>query len=140
LIPLHSIAHDFSASASWSHHEQVLQRFVNVYDLRFNIHSLLPDIDTIDNTLIGMLVRLTFSADTQHRSLESMRMFAATASNIVGAIILVAVVLPWFLIAVFVVSIAYFFAASFYRASARELKVSRVVESVLAKSDTRVFV
>lgn len=38
-------------------------------------------------------------------------------------VILISIVLPWFLIAVFVVFIAYFNVAVFYRASARELKV-----------------
>ena len=41
-----------------------------------------------------------------------------------GAIILIAIVLPWFLIAVASISMAYLWAAIFYRASARELKVS----------------
>lgn len=63
------------------------------------------DIDTIDN-LLG----------------DSMRMFMATFSNIIGAVILVSIILPWFLIAVVSVSIVYFYAALFYRTSARELK------------------
>ncbi|KAI5833117.1 hypothetical protein K523DRAFT_413569, partial [Schizophyllum commune Tattone D] len=63
------------------------------------------DIDTIDNTL-G----------------ESIRMFANTFSGILGAVILIAIVLPWFLIAVAVVMLIYLYAASYYRASARELK------------------
>ncbi|KAI0768063.1 P-loop containing nucleoside triphosphate hydrolase protein [Trametes elegans] len=63
------------------------------------------DVDTIDNTL-G----------------DAMRMFVATLANILGAIILIAIVLPWFLIAVAAVSVAYIWAAMFYRASARELK------------------
>lgn len=49
-----------------------------------------------------------------------------TFSNILGAAILIAIILPWFLIAFFVVSIAYVWAAIFYRASARELKVRYV--------------
>ncbi len=63
------------------------------------------DVDTIDNTL-G----------------DAMRMFVATLGNILGAVILIAIVLPWFLIAVGVVGVAYVWAAMFYRASARELK------------------
>ena len=51
-----------------------------------------------------------------------MRMFAGTFSSIIGAAILIAIVLPWFLIAFFVVSIIYLWAAIFYRSSARELK------------------
>ena len=64
------------------------------------------DIDTIDNTL-G----------------DAMRMFCGTFGTILGAIILIAIVLPWFLIAVGVISIVYIMSAVFYRASARELKV-----------------
>ena len=56
-------------------------------------------------------------------------MFFATLSNILGAIILIAIVLPWFLIAVASVSIAYLWAAMFYRASARELKRLGLSES-----------
>ncbi|KAI9000570.1 P-loop containing nucleoside triphosphate hydrolase protein [Trametes punicea] len=63
------------------------------------------DVDTIDN-MLG----------------DAMRMFVATLANILGAIILIAIVLPWFLIAVATVSVAYVWAAVFYRASARELK------------------
>jgi ABC-type multidrug transport system permease subunit len=50
-------------------------------------------------------------------------MFSATFSSILGAVILISVVLPWFLIVVFIVSIIYFYAAAFYRASSQDLKV-----------------
>ncbi|KDR78881.1 hypothetical protein GALMADRAFT_244520 [Galerina marginata CBS 339.88] len=63
------------------------------------------DIDTIDN-LLG----------------DALRMFMGTFSNILGAIILISIVLPWFLIGVFAILLAYAYAAAFYRASARELK------------------
>ncbi|KAG5653386.1 hypothetical protein H0H81_000773 [Sphagnurus paluster] len=63
------------------------------------------DIDTIDN-LLG----------------DSLRMFAGTTSSILGAIILISIVLPWFLIGVACIIILYIYAAAFYRASARELK------------------
>ncbi|KNZ79214.1 ABC transporter C family member 2 [Termitomyces sp. J132] len=63
------------------------------------------DIDTMDN-LLG----------------DSLRMFASTASSIIGAIILISIVLPWFLIGVVCIIILYVWAAAFYRASARELK------------------
>lgn len=64
------------------------------------------DIDTIDNQL-G----------------EAMRMFCGTMSTVVAAIILIAIITPWFLIGVFVVMGAYGYTAHFYRASARDLKV-----------------
>ncbi|PPQ68225.1 hypothetical protein CVT26_005758 [Gymnopilus dilepis] len=63
------------------------------------------DIDTIDN-LLG----------------DALRMFMGTFSSILGAIILISIVLPWFLIGVFVILLGYIYAAAFYRASARELK------------------
>jgi hypothetical protein len=50
-------------------------------------------------------------------------MFMMTSSNIIGAIVLVSIVQPWFLIAVAVVLVFYLYAAAFYRTSARELKV-----------------
>ena len=50
-------------------------------------------------------------------------MFLATLANIIGAIVFVSIILPWFLIAVAVVSVFYIMAAAFYRASAREMKV-----------------
>ncbi|VDB84771.1 unnamed protein product [Peniophora sp. CBMAI 1063] len=63
------------------------------------------DIDTMDNMLA-----------------DAFRMFLNTMSSIVGAIILISILLPWFLIAVAAVIVLYVMAAQFYRASARELK------------------
>lgn len=57
------------------------------------------------------------------RVLENMRLLCMSFSTVVGAIVLIAVVLPWFLIAVACVVILYAYAAAYYRASARELKV-----------------
>ena len=59
-------------------------------------------------------------------------MLTATFSNILGAIILIGIIIPWFLIGVFSILIVYVYAAIFYRASARELKVS----SLLVTSET----
>jgi len=52
-----------------------------------------------------------------------------TFSNILGAVILIAILLPWFLIAVAAVLLAYLWSAIFYQASARELKVRRLISS-----------
>ncbi|KAG9315260.1 ABC transporter [Chiua virens] len=64
------------------------------------------DIDTIDN-FIG----------------TSLRMLNNTICNIIGAIILVSVILPWFSLVVLFLLVCYLYLATFYRASARELKV-----------------
>ncbi|KAJ7039616.1 ABC transporter [Mycena alexandri] len=69
------------------------------------MHRFTKDCDTIDSTL-G----------------EALRMFFATLANITGAIILIAVILPWFLIAVAGILTMYVYFAAFYRSSAREIK------------------
>ncbi|KAF8667685.1 ABC transporter [Rhizoctonia solani] len=69
------------------------------------MNRLTKDIDTIDNTL-G----------------DALRMLAGTMSQILGAIILIAILLPWFLIPVVSILFIYYWAALFYRSSARELK------------------
>jgi hypothetical protein len=76
------------------------------------------DIDTLDN-LLG----------------DALRMFANTMSNILGAIILISILLPWFLIAVGGISFLYYFYAVFYRSSARELKVRSSRSSCCLRSD-----
>jgi len=63
------------------------------------------DIDTVDNTVA-----------------DSFRMFSMTFANIIGAFVLIAIIIPWFLIAVAVVMVVYYTFALYYRASARELK------------------
>lgn len=63
------------------------------------------DIDTIDNTLN-----------------DAMRMAFATIASVVGAIILISIALPPFLPIAAAVLCLYFYAARFYRTSAREIK------------------
>ncbi|KAH9068491.1 ABC transporter [Lactarius deliciosus] len=63
------------------------------------------DIDTIDNMLA-----------------DSFRTLINTISSVLAAVILISILLPWFLIAVAVVSVLYAVAFVFYRASAREMK------------------
>ncbi|KAG6898212.1 hypothetical protein C0992_003324 [Termitomyces sp. T32_za158] len=79
------------------------------------------DIDTIDN-LLGGALSLTSITKIRSISSDSLRMFASTTSSVIGAIILISIVLPWFLIGVACIIILYAWAAAFYRASARELK------------------
>ncbi|KAI0041202.1 ABC transporter [Auriscalpium vulgare] len=74
------------------------------------------DVDTIDNLLA-----------------DAIRTFLNTFSGVIGAVILIAILQPWFLIAVAVVTVMYAMAAAFYRASARELKVRRL-DAILRSS------
>ncbi|EGN95824.1 hypothetical protein SERLA73DRAFT_60499 [Serpula lacrymans var. lacrymans S7.3] len=63
------------------------------------------DMDTLDNVLGG-----------------SLRLLVSTGASALGSIIFISVIVPWFLIAIAVVSVFYFYAGLFYRASAREIK------------------
>jgi hypothetical protein len=83
-----------------------------------------PDIDNVDNALIGASVSSDIRGYSLNICVDALRMFTNTFSSIIGAIILITILLPWFLIPVLCISIAYIYIAYFYRASARELKVS----------------
>ncbi|KAK2460902.1 hypothetical protein APHAL10511_007372 [Amanita phalloides] len=104
---LHKIASERVMHAPMSFFETTpLGRIMN----RFS-----KDIDTIDNTL-G----------------DSMRIFMATTSAVIGAIILISIVVPWFLIAVACIMTAYIYVANFYRASAREvMRLDAILRSLL---------
>ncbi|KAF9560470.1 ABC transporter [Agrocybe pediades] len=94
--------------ASQSLHKRVMHAPMSFFEttpLGRIMNRFSKDIDTIDN-LLG----------------DALRMFMGTFSSILGAIILISIVLPWFLIGVFVILLGYLYAAAFYRASARELK------------------
>ncbi|KAJ7086114.1 ABC transporter [Mycena belliarum] len=98
--------------ASQNLHKRALKRvmhapmsFFETTPLGRVMHRFTKDCDTIDSTL-G----------------EALRMFFATLSNIIGAIILIAIILPWFLIAVVCILTMYVYFAAFYRSSAREIK------------------
>jgi len=83
------------------------------------------DIDNVDNQLGGEFcqVEIWLQLETDFSTVESIRMFLATLGSIVGAIILIGIVIPWFLIAAFAIMLIYAYSAAFYRASSRELKV-----------------
>ncbi|KIY65390.1 hypothetical protein CYLTODRAFT_492364 [Cylindrobasidium torrendii FP15055 ss-10] len=102
----------FTYFASQNLHARSLQRimyapmsFFETTPLGRIMNRFSKDIDTVDNLLA-----------------ESFRLLFNTVANIIGAVVLIAVVLPWFLIAVFVIGVLYVYSAAFYRASAREIK------------------
>lgn len=105
---------------SWIDSQKV-RIMINVWTIKLNYEA---DIDTIDNVLGGLrLINIFRTLRCWHPDLDSLRMFFATLSSILGAVILISIVLPWFLIAICAVSVCYWLGAVFYRASARELKV-----------------
>ncbi|KAH7884664.1 ABC protein [Phlebopus sp. FC_14] len=63
------------------------------------------DVDSVDN-------QLSFS----------MRLFLLTLASVAGSVVIVSVLEPYFLIAVFFIALGYNYFAEFYRASAREVK------------------
>jgi hypothetical protein len=77
-----------------------------MYTNLLNSHLDRVDVDTIDN-ILG----------------DAIRMFIGTLAQIVGAIVLVSIVQPYFLIAVTVILIAYYWVGIYYRPSAREIRV-----------------
>jgi hypothetical protein len=81
------------------------------------------DVDTLDNLLAGSFAWPRHVIRSNPIIPDSFRIFIASLSNIIGAILFVSVILSWFLIAVAVVSVFYIMATAFYRASAREMKV-----------------
>ena len=69
------------------------------------INRFSKDIDTVDNTVS-----------------DSLRMLLMTLANVIGSFVLIAIIIPWFLVAVAVILVVYYAFALYYRASARELK------------------
>ncbi|KAJ3773608.1 ABC protein [Lentinula raphanica] len=77
-----------------------------------------------DTTPMGR-IQSVFGKDVDNLDIQlptSMKMTVLLLSNVVGSVIIISILEPYFLIAVFVIAFAYQYFASFYRASAREVK------------------
>lgn len=118
--------------ASRQDHESFLERCACYSMGNDTILNQFQDIDTIDNMLGGTypICLIIYLQSPHTHSVDALRMMAATSSSIIGAVILISIVLPWFLIAVACILVLYIYAASFYRASARELKVCSLLLSI----------
>ncbi|KAG8938533.1 hypothetical protein FRC03_007131, partial [Tulasnella sp. 419] len=97
-----------SKSLHWTTVRSVLYAPVSFFDttpLGRIMNRFSKDIDTVDNILA-----------------DSFRFAATTFGRIISTFVLIAVVFPWILLPIAVISILYIWASNFYRASARELK------------------
>ncbi|KAI0649348.1 ABC protein [Trametes meyenii] len=77
-----------------------------------------------DTTPMGRILSV-FGKDIENIDNQlpvSMRLLVLTIANVIGSVILITVVEYYFIIAAFAIAIGYNYFASFYRASARELK------------------
>ncbi|KAI0040096.1 ABC transporter [Auriscalpium vulgare] len=99
-------------TASGNLHKDAIQRIMHAPMSFFEttpvgriMNRFSKDIDTMDNVIA-----------------DAVRLLLNTLSGVLGAVIIIAILQPWFLIAVAVVTVLYVLAAAFYRASARELK------------------
>lgn len=90
------------------------QSFFDTTPLGRIMNRFSKDVDTVDNTLS-----------------DALRMAISTCAQILGAIILLAIISPWFLIAVAVVLFLYWHCAMYYRRSSREFKR---IDSILRSS------
>ncbi|KZV72166.1 ABC transporter, partial [Peniophora sp. CONT] len=102
-------------------HHQAIQRVMHAPMSWFEstplgriLNRFAKDIDTMDNQLV-----------------DALRTFFTGFMGMIGAVVLISIVLPWFLIGVAVIAVLYGFVTVFYRASAREVKR---LEAVLRSS------
>ncbi|KAF7196178.1 Multidrug resistance protein fer6, partial [Pseudocercospora fuligena] len=77
-----------------------------------------------DTTPLGrILARFSKDTDTIDNVIgEALRMFLSTTAQVVGAVVLIAILLPWFLLAVAFVVVMFVFTGMYYRPAARELR------------------
>ncbi|KAF5370179.1 hypothetical protein D9757_010634 [Collybiopsis confluens] len=87
-----------------------------------------------DTTPMGR-IQSVFGKDIDNLDIQlptSMKMTVLLLANVLGSVIIISILEPFFLIAVFVITFGYQYFASFYRASAREVKrLDAILRSLL---------
>ncbi|KAF5358861.1 hypothetical protein D9757_012680 [Collybiopsis confluens] len=87
-----------------------------------------------DTTPMGR-IQSVFGKDIDNLDIQlptSMKMTVLLLANVLGSVIIISILEPFFLIAVFVITFGYQYCASFYRASSREVKrLDAILRSLL---------
>ncbi|SPO27552.1 related to ATP-binding cassette transporter protein [Ustilago trichophora] len=112
LLSMGIIFSTFTIKSATNLHHRALQRVLHAPFSFFDTtpqgritHRFSKDMDTLDN-IIG----------------EAMRTLIGTVVQVVGSIVLIAILTPYFLIPVAVILVLYFWIAAYYRSTARELR------------------
>ncbi|SJX61514.1 related to ATP-binding cassette transporter protein [Sporisorium reilianum f. sp. reilianum] len=112
LLSMGIIFSTFTIQSATTLHHRALQRVLHAPFSFFDTtpqgritHRFSKDMDTLDN-IIG----------------EAMRTLIGTVVQVVGSIVLIAILTPYFLIPVAVILVLYFWIAAYYRSTARELR------------------
>lgn len=112
LLSMGIIFSTFTIRSATTLHRRALQRVLHAPFSFFDTtpqgritHRFSKDMDTLDN-IIG----------------EAMRTLIGTVVQVVGSIVLIAILTPYFLIPVAVILVLYFWIAAYYRSTARELR------------------
>ncbi|GAK67638.1 ABC transporter family protein [Moesziomyces antarcticus] len=112
LLSMGIIFSTFTIKSATTLHHRALQRVLHAPFSFFDTtpqgritHRFSKDMDTLDN-IIG----------------EAMRTLIGTVVQVVGSIVLIAILTPYFLIPVAVILVLYFWIAAYYRSTARELR------------------
>ncbi|CDR88146.1 related to ATP-binding cassette transporter protein [Sporisorium scitamineum] len=112
LLSMGVIFSTFTIMSATTLHHRALQRVLHAPFSFFDTtpqgritHRFSKDMDTLDN-IIG----------------EAMRTLIGTVVQVVGSIVLIAILTPYFLIPVAVILVLYFWIAAYYRSTARELR------------------
>lgn len=112
LLSMGVIFSTFTIKSATTLHHRALQRVLHAPFSFFDTtpqgritHRFSKDMDTLDN-IIG----------------EAMRTLIGTIVQVIGSIVLIAILTPYFLIPVAVILVLYFWIAAYYRSTARELR------------------
>ncbi|CAH6718182.1 oligomycin resistance ATP-dependent permease Yor1p [[Candida] jaroonii] len=91
----------------------------------------------LDVTPIGRILN-RFTKDTDaldNEIVEQVRLFAFSLANIVGTLILCVIYIPWFAIAIPIMTLIFLFVGSYYQASSREIKRLEAVQRSLVHNN-----